>query len=55
MSKSNVITYKGFKIKKVENDFVVYTADEWIYGEGFRYPEHEAGTLQEAKDFIDSY
>lgn len=55
MSKSNVTTYKGFKIKQVENGFEVYTAEEWSYGEGFRYPEWEAGNMQEAKDFIDSY
>lgn len=53
--KSNVITYKGWKIQEVENGFNVFTKDEWSYGEGYRYPEWEAGNMQEAKDFIDSY
>lgn len=55
------VTYKGFKILE-ENDqhsdgtvFNVYTKDEWSYGKGFRMVEWEAGTMQEAKDFIDSY
>jgi hypothetical protein len=56
MSKTKVTSYKGWKIQQVgENDFRVFTADEWSYGEGFRYPEWEAGTIQEAKDFIDCY
>lgn len=53
---AKVRAYKGFKIEEAnENTFNVYTADEWSMGKGFRYPEWEAGSLQEARDFIDSY
>lgn len=61
MEKSKVSTYKGFKIKEtVDIDtqnplFVVYTKEEWGYGEGFRTYEWEACSMQEARDFIDSY
>lgn len=54
--KKKVTTYKGFKIQQVsENEFNVYAKDEWEYGAGLRQIEWEAGTMQEAKDFIDSY
>ncbi|OME54016.1 hypothetical protein BSK59_15660 [Paenibacillus odorifer] len=55
------ITYKGFKILEEQDKhsdgtvFNVYTKDEWSYGKGFCSVEWEAGNLQEAKDFIDSY
>lgn len=61
MAKAKPITYKAFKIREEKdkhsdrNVFVVYTKDEWEQGEGYRYPEWEAGNMQEAKDFIDSY
>lgn len=54
--KKKVTTHKGFKIQQIaENTFNVFTPDEWGYGEGCRYPEWEAGTLEEAKQFIDCY
>lgn len=60
--KPRVSTYKGFKIhettdrvKPEQAAFIVYTTEEWLHGKGLRYPEWEAGTMQEAKDFIDSY
>lgn len=53
---SKVRSYKGFKIEEAAADtFNVFTADEWGYGKGFRYPEWEASSLEEAKQFIDSY
>lgn len=59
MSKTKVTQYKNFKIQEVKGDtqteFHVYTNEEWSYGKGFRYAEWEAGTIEEAKEFIDSY
>jgi len=53
---STVTTYKGFKIEQVgEDEYHVYTGEEWEYGTGFRTAEWEAGSIQEAQDFIDSY
>lgn len=59
-TKSNISTYKGWKIKEKKDQygqdvFLCYTADEWSYGSGLRQAEWEAGTMQEAKDFINSY
>lgn len=52
----SVTTYKGFKIQEVEPGlFFLFTAEEWAYGKGYRYPEHEAGSIEEAKEFIDCY
>jgi hypothetical protein len=31
----------------------VYTKEEYSFGPGCRYPEHEAGSLQEAIEFVD--
>lgn len=48
--------YKGFVIALGRDDmYHVFTKEEYSYGEGCRYPEHEAGSIEEAKDFIDSY
>lgn len=49
--------YKGFVIAYCEEEecFYIYTKDEWSFGKYFRYPEHEAGTIEEAINFIDSY
>lgn len=47
--------YKGFVIAQDKEFYHVFTKDEWSYGEGFRYPEIEAGSVKEAEDFIDSY
>lgn len=59
-NKSTITTYQGWKIKQKKDQydmdvFLCYTADEWKYGSGLRQSEWEAGTMQEAKDFIDSY
>ncbi|MGM1023515.1 MAG: hypothetical protein ACQEXV_24015 [Bacillota bacterium] len=59
--KRKVTTYKGFKIKESTEDstgdilFMIYTVEEYSYGEGLRTAEWEAGSLEEAKQFIDSY
>jgi hypothetical protein len=49
--------YKGFIIaeSKEDNYLHIFTKEEWSMGKGYRYEEHEAGNMQEAKDFIDSY
>jgi hypothetical protein len=48
--------YKGFVIAiDKEGFYQIFTKDEWSYGAGCRYPEHEAGTMKEAMEFIDSY
>lgn len=48
--------HKGFTLGyKSENEIEIYTKEEWSQGRGYRYPEHEAGTKEEAIDFIESY
>jgi hypothetical protein len=48
--------YKGFVIALDKEGFYhIFTKEEWSYGNGLRYPEHEAGSISEAIDFIDSY
>lgn len=53
--------YKGFKIHE-ETDittgcplFMIYSKEEWAYGKGLRSSEWDATSLEEAKQFIDSY
>jgi hypothetical protein len=54
--KKVVTSYKGFKIQQIDtNMFLLFTKDEWSYGEGYRSAEWEAGTIEEAKQFIDCY
>lgn len=48
-------SYKGFVIALEGDNYHIFTKDEWSYGKGLRYAEHEAGNIQEAIDFIDSY
>lgn len=55
MAKAKVVSYKSFKIKEVGDEFHVFTKDEWAMPAALRVVEWEAGTMQEAKDFIDSY
>jgi hypothetical protein len=49
--------YKGFVFAESKEDEMIhiYTKEEWSYGKGCRYEEHEAGNIQEAIDFVDSY
>jgi hypothetical protein len=48
--------YKRFGIVQVsETEFIVYTPEEMEQPAAVRYKEWEAGSEQEAKDFIDSY
>ena len=49
--------YKGYVIAKdphQEDEFTIFTKDEWAYGENYRIPEWEAQSIQECIDFIDS-
>jgi hypothetical protein len=43
------------EIKDGSGEFVLFTKDEWEYGEGCRYPEWECEGLSEAIDFINNY
>jgi hypothetical protein len=58
---AKVKSYKGFKIQESTDTatgcltFKVYTEEEWAYGNGYRYCEWEACSMQEATGFIDSY
>jgi hypothetical protein len=48
--------YKGFIIAlDQESRYQLFTKDEWSYGKGMRYAEHDTCTLDEAKEFIDCY
>jgi hypothetical protein len=49
--------FKGFVIalSKEDGRLHIFTRDEWSYGAGCRYPEHDADTMQEAIDFIESW
>lgn len=38
-----------------KNNFEIFTKEEYAYGEGLRYSEHEAGSIKEAEDFIKCY
>jgi hypothetical protein len=61
--KSRVHKYKGFVIKEVKEKidgqetvkFEIYSNEEWEMGQGYRSPEWDTGSLQEAKEFIDDY
>jgi hypothetical protein len=49
--------YKGFVIaenKKGDYPFLVFTKDEWSYGAGVRYPEWQADSVEEAREWIES-
>jgi hypothetical protein len=51
-----VKAYKGFIIAlDKEGRYQLFTKDEWSYGAGFRYPEHDTCSIEEAKQFIDCY
>ena len=52
-----VRTYKGFVIalEKASGRYQLFTKEEWAYGHGCRYPEHDTCTIGEAIEFIDSY
>lgn len=48
--------YKGFVIAlDSESRYQLYTKDEWSYGNGMRYAEHDACSIDEAKQWIDCY
>lgn len=50
-----LMTYKGWVIAPEGRDFLIYSKEEWAYGKGYRTPEWYGGSIQECKDFIDSY
>lgn len=51
-----VKSYKGFIVAvDKEGTFNIFTKDEWVLGNGCRYPEFETGSINEAIDFINSY
>lgn len=48
--------YKGFVIAiDKKGEYHTFTKDEWAYGAGCRYAEHETGSIQEAIEFIESW
>lgn len=49
--------YKGFVCywNKEEEHYEIYTKEEWSYGKGNRYPEWDAGSVEECKEWIDGY
>lgn len=49
--------YKNFGIfwNSEEQEYYVYTPEEMEQPKAFRYPEISTATIQDAKDFIDSY
>lgn len=44
--------YKGHIINPEGEFFLIYTMEEWKYGADYRYAEHEAGSMEEAEEFI---
>lgn len=56
-------TLKGFIIAETnekeraegQSNYLIFTQDEYSYGEGLRYPEWEAESITEAEEFIKSY
>ncbi len=51
-----LIKYKGFVCQEdKEGRWQLYTKSEWKQGKGYRYPEHDTCSIEEAKEFIDSY
>ena len=48
--------YKGFRIVELpDGRYEIYTKEEWILGKGYRYPEHDTCSIEEAREFIDDY
>ncbi|MCP1185055.1 hypothetical protein [Paenibacillus sp. 1781tsa1] len=52
---TKVTQYKGFKIHKENDNYIIYTKEEWSYGKGIRQPEWDTNSESEAKSFIDAY
>jgi hypothetical protein len=52
-----VKTYKGFIIalELATSRFQLFTKEEWAYGNGCRYPEHDTCTIEEAIEFINDW
>lgn len=53
---SKVKQYKGFKIvMNHEERYDIFTKEEYSYGKGYRSAEHDAGSIEEAMEYIDCY
>lgn len=51
----DIFRYRGYVVAPSEDGtYDIYTREEWSYGKGYRYPEWNVGSPQEAKEFIDS-
>lgn len=51
-----VKTYKGFIIAEDhEKRYQLYTKEEWSYGSGMRYAEHDVCSIKEGCEWIDDY
>jgi hypothetical protein len=50
-----VRTYKDFVIAINGVEYFVFTKEEYSFGEGYRSPEFECGSVQECMDNINSY
>ena len=46
---------KGFVIAQQGSEFHVFTKEEYVYGDGCRYPEVECTSMSEALEFINCY
>jgi len=38
-----------------QSEYIIFTKEEYSFGEGCRYPEHETGSIKEAEEFINNY
>lgn len=51
-----VKSYKGFVIAlDSDNRYQLYTQEEWSMGKGYRYPEHDTCSIDEAIEFINDW
>ncbi len=50
-----VKSYKNFIIATENEIYHIFTKEEYLMGNGYRYPEFEVCSIQEAIDFINSY
>jgi hypothetical protein len=53
-SKKKFVIVETNKRERAEgyNNYLVFTKEEYSYGEGLRYPEFDAGSVKECEDFI---
>jgi hypothetical protein len=41
--------------KKGLNNFIIFTKEEYSFGDGCRYHDYDAGSIREAEEFINNY